>query len=211
MKLKMLVIPCICAVLLLALVLPASADDASQVTVTPTATIISPPAFDPLGSLESILGLRHEDQNLTQNINANDQEIHQNWWDSLNIIQDILGNHATVSSDQAADLENRSANIGYREDIHADQQDIRNDSGNQTAEEQQIASDRADIHQDWQGNAATHQDIQDERNASQQDWSQINANRQDDASLRQDNGADREQIQDNRQQIRDDRGNASSS
>lgn len=39
MKPSILVITCICAVLIIALVLPVSADDASQVTVTPTATI----------------------------------------------------------------------------------------------------------------------------------------------------------------------------
>ncbi len=169
------------------------------------------PGFDPLGSLESILGLRHDDRNLTQNISANDKDIDQNWWDNLDIFQDILGNRATVRDDQSADLANRSTNIGYREDIHTDRQDIRNDSGNRTAEEQQIAADRGDIHQDWQGNAAIHQDIHNERNASEQDWTQINANWQQDASLRQNNSADREQIQDNRQQIRDDRGNSGSS
>ena len=139
---SILVITCICTVLLFALVLPVSADDASTVTVTPIATITSTPApgFDPLGSLESILGLRHEDRNLTQDISANDQDIHQNWWDNLNIFQDILGNRATVREDQSTDLANRSANLGYREDIHTDRQDIRNDSGNQTDEEQQIAA-----------------------------------------------------------------------
>ncbi|MGB9220936.1 hypothetical protein, partial [Methanoregula sp.] len=68
MNLRMLAIPCICAVLLIALVLPASADDASQVNVTPTVTIATPPAFDPLGSIEGIFGLRHDDRNLTQDI-----------------------------------------------------------------------------------------------------------------------------------------------
>ena len=104
---SILVITCICTVLLFALVLPVSADDASTVTVTPIATITSTPApgFDPLGSLESILGLRHEDRNLTQDISANDQDIHQNWWDNLNIFQDILGNRATVREDQSTDLQ----------------------------------------------------------------------------------------------------------
>ena len=212
MKISTLVIPCICAVLLLALVLPAGADDTSQVTVTPTATIAAAqPSFDPFGSFLGIIGLRHEDQNLTQDIHANDQEIHQNWWDSLNIFQNILGNRATVRSDQEADLANRTENIGYREDIHADRIDIRNDTGNKTEEEQQIVQYHSDIHQDWQDINATHQDIHEERNASAQDWSDINANHQQDITLRQTNGADWEQVHDNRQQIREDRGNATSS
>jgi len=71
----------------------------------------------------------------------------------------MLGNRATARSDQAIDLENRSDTIGYREDIRADRVDLRNGTGNRTAEEQQIAGYRSDIQKDRQDFNATHQDI----------------------------------------------------
>ncbi|MGB8220442.1 MAG: hypothetical protein WCE46_08690 [Methanoregula sp.] len=208
MNARTFLIPCICAVLLIALVLPAGADDTAQVTtVAPTdnVTVASPPAFDPFGAIEGIIGLRHEDRNLTQDINANDQQIHQNWWDNINIFSSILGNREAVRSDQQADLANRTQDIGYREDIHAERQDMRNDSGNQSADQQQIAGYRADISQDRQDINTTHEDIRDERNASAEDRAVIHENQQQDLSLRQDNNATRQDIAANREQIRDDR------
>jgi hypothetical protein len=220
MNARTFLIPCICAVLLLALVLPAGADNTTLVTVQPTdnVTVASPPAFDPFGTIEGIFGLRHEDRNLTQDIRTNDQQIHQNWWDNFNIFGTILGNREAVRADQQADLANRSQDAGYREDIHADRQDMRNDSANQTADQQQIAAYRADISQNREDINATHADIHDERNASAGDWAAIHGNQQQDLSLRQDNNAtrrdiaaNREQIRDDRQQVRTDRGTPGSS
>jgi hypothetical protein len=119
MNARIFLIPCICAVLLIALVLPAGADDTIQVTTVPRTdniTVASPAAFDPLGAIESIIGLQHEDRNLTQDINANDQQIHQNWWDNLNIFSSILGNREAVRSDQ-------QHLAGYRADISQNRQD----------------------------------------------------------------------------------------
>ena len=194
--------------LLIALVFPAGADDTAQVTTVPptdNATVASPPAFDPLSAIEGIIGLRHEDRNLTQDINTNDQQIDQNWWDNLNILSSILGKRETVRSEQQADLANQLQDIGYHEEIHVDRQDMRNDSGNQSADQQQIAGYRADISQDQQDINATHGDIRDERNASAEDWAAIHENQQQDLSLRQDNNATRQDIDANREQIRDDR------
>ena len=61
------------------------------------------------------------------------------------------------------------------------------------------------------GNEATREEIPDERNTSLQDWSQINTTSRQDIPIRETNAADRGQIRDNRQQIRDDRGDTSSS
>ena len=214
MNTKTALIPCISVILLFALALPASADGTTQVTVKPTDTITAAvtPAFDPVGAIEGIFGLRHdirtlqtEDRNLTNDIGANRQEIHQNWWDNLNIFGSIFKNRETIRSDQAADFANRTDNIGYREDIHAGREDMRNDPGNRTADLQQIGSDRAGIQKDGQNIADNHGDIADERNATREDRAVIRKNRQQDLTLRQENNATHQEINTNREQIHADR------
>jgi hypothetical protein len=201
-------------VLLFALVLPASADDSAPAIVQPTATVTmaSPPAFDPVGSILGIFGLRQdihatqaEDRNLSQDIQANQQEIHQNWWDNVDIFSNILSNWGVIHTDQQADLANRSANLADRQDIQSDRVDMKNDPGNRSAYQEQIATEKADIQQNLQDINATHGQIQDERDANHQDWATMSQNWQQDQTLRQEDNATHQQIQDNREQIRDDR------
>ena len=226
MKTRMIAMTSLCAMLILALALPALADDSAQPLVQPSASIApaDTSGFDPVGPVLGFLGLRHdihslqgEDRNLSQDVNANRQEIHQNWWDNLGIFNNILGNRETVRSDQQADLADRQANLGLRQDIRNEQIDIKDNPDNKTADLQQIAGDRGTIRGNWQEINTTHSEIHDERNLSRGDWADIHANNQADGTLRQENNATRgeiranhEQIQDDREQIRDGRKNGSS-
>jgi hypothetical protein len=227
MNTRTLLIPCICAVLLFALVLPASADNSAPAIVQPTATVTmaSPPSFDPFGSILGIFGLRQDihtlqntDRNLSQDIQANQQEIHQNWWDNLNIFSNIMNNWGVIHTDQQVNLANRTANLEDRQDIQMDRMDMKNDPVNRSVYQDEIATQHSDIRQDWQDINATHDQIQDVRDANHQNWAAMNQNWQQNQILRREDNAthqviqqNHEQIQDDRQQIRSDREGSGSS
>jgi hypothetical protein len=226
MKTRILIITSLCVVLLFALAIPAWADDSVHATVQTTATV-SPadsPSFDPVGSFMGVLGLRQdirarqaEDRNLSQDIQANKQEIHTNWWENIGIFKNILGNRETVRSAQQDELANRQENLDLRQDIQNIRLDIENNPDNKTVDLQQIAGDKNTIHGKWQENNATHSTIHEERNLSRQNWSAVHTIVQEDVTLRKEDNAtrgeihtNREQIALDRQQIRSERKNGSS-
>ncbi len=215
----------LCAVLLIALAIPAWADDSAPVTVQPPAAITAAdsPSDDPVGSILGIFGLRHdirarqaENRNLSQEINASREAIHENWWDNIGIFQNILGNRETIWAGQLAELENRAENMGLRQEIHTVRTDLKENPANRTDDLQQIAGDKDALRGNWQEMNETHSEIHDERNLSRENWSAIRTNNQEDASLREENNATREAIhtnheliQEDRRQIRDERKNGS--
>lgn len=225
MKTRMIALTTICAMLILALAFPALADDPARPVEQASATITpsDSPGFDPIGSVMGALGLRHDirslqsgDRNLSQDISANQQEIHQNWWDNIGFFTTILGNRETVRNDQQSELADRQENFGLREEIRNARLDVKNNPENKTADLQQIGGDKGTIRGNWQEINTTHSNIHAERNLSKENWSSIHANNQADVTLREENNATRSeihvnhiQIQDDRQQIRDGRKNGS--
>jgi hypothetical protein len=214
MKTRILLITTICAVLLIALALPAMADDSAPAAVQPPATV-SPAdsaSFDPAGSFMGLLGLRQdirarqaEDRNLSQDIQANQEEIHTNWWENIGIFKNILGNRETVRSARQDELANRQENIGLRQDIQDARLDIKNNPDNKTVDLQQIAGDKNTLHGNWQENNATHSTIHEERDLSRQNWSAVHTIVQEDITLRNEDNVSRGEIQTNREQIARDR------
>jgi hypothetical protein len=214
MKTRMFAITSLCAVLLFALALPAWADDSVPATVQPTATV-SPadsPSFDPVGSFMGIIGLRQdirarqaEDRNLSQDIQANQEEIHQNWWENIGLFKNILGNRETVRSAQQDELANRQESLGLRQDIQNTRLDVKNNPDNKTVDLQQIAGDKDTLHGNWQENNATHSTIHEERNLSRQNWSAVHTIVLEDVTLRKEDNSTRGEIHTNREQIARDR------
>jgi hypothetical protein len=225
MKARILAITSMCTVLLIALAIPAWADDSAPVIVQPPSTITAAdsPSADPVVSILGIFGLRHdihvrqaENRNLSQEINASRDAIHENWWDNIGIFKDILGNRESIRAGQQAELENRTANIGLRQEIHAARTDLKENPANRTVDLQQIAGDKDALRGNWQEINATHSEIHADRTLSRENWSAIHTNNQEDVALRQENNATREAIhtnheliQEDRRQIRDERKNGS--
>ena len=150
-----------------------AADDA-QVNVTPTATITPAPApgFDPLGSLFGIFGLRQDihadraaDANLTTGIRDNRQDTHQNWWDNINLFQNIAGDIYQVKTDLALDLSNRTEDNQLQQQIHEDRVDMHQNPDNASTYQADISANRAEIQLNRENITLNNQNIQDEQNA----------------------------------------------
>jgi hypothetical protein len=192
------------------------AADNAQENITPTYTIAPAPAhgFDPVGSLYGIFGLRQDirtdrtaDANLTADIHDNRQDIHQNWWDNLNIVQNINNDVSQIKTDLALDHSDRTQDNQLQQQIHQDRVDIRQNPDNTSTYRADISGDRIELQLNRENITLNNENMKADQNAVQQDRADVRDNRQDTSQLRQDDHTIRQQVSQNRADIRTDRMN----
>ncbi|MEN6443974.1 MAG: hypothetical protein ABFC71_09520 [Methanoregula sp.] len=198
-------------VILLAFTIPAYAAADDNQTAVPAEETVAPATgtgFDPFGTIAGIFGYRQEiraeksaDANLTLPDQSAREEIHQNWWDSIPVIGDIIGNHQQVRSVQELNRANISENAASRQTIRTNQVNKYEDPGNSSAYQDEINESRIGIHENRQDLATNHQEIKVERNASVQDAAEIRDTHQENAGIRGVNVSHQE-VHENRQDVR---------
>jgi hypothetical protein len=190
------------------------AADNVQANITPAYTIAPAPAhgFDPLGSLFGIFGLRQDiqtdraaDANLTTGIQDNRQDIHQTWWDNLNIVQNIDNDISQIKTDLAVDHSDRTEDTQLQQQIHQDRVDIHQNPDNASTYRADISEDRTELQLNRENVTLNNQNIKADQNAVQQDRADLRENRQDTSQLRQDDHTLGQQVSQNRTDIRTDR------
>jgi hypothetical protein len=190
------------------------AADNAQVNGTPAYNFTAPPAqgFDPLGSIFGLFGLRQDihtdraaDANLTAGIQDNRQEIQQNWWNNLNIVQSIGSDISQIKTDLGLDRSNRTEDNQLQQQVQEDRVDMHLNPGNASSYQADISADRAELQLNRENITLNNQNIRDDQIAVQQERADFRENRQDNRQVWQRNNASWQQVNQNRAEIRNDR------